>query len=336
MTKYQLLEGKLNIKEKIGSGTSAIAYKAILKTPRKKLHCIVKKLRKDDNEINSKFCWKKAGFMKEYKPYKNIDIEYLNQSNSPLHDGECLVKVKNATGPWSKDHAKKILYGTNYSTEYAIAKLLDKKVSPSLPSKIFCKSITAFSTTSHLNIVMDNAGFELEKYLHELTLDQLKSIVKQVLVALQWAQHLVKFKHHDLHCGNVYFKFKQVPSKWILPCGSFVTLECTDVQAVIADFGLSAATRKETRLSRIDYDQLSVSKKEWGKWKCDLEGNEGYDFIVLMDSLKDECHGSKLQWVKFIISEFRKLQPNLRLSKIGRPLCNVSVAPSKILQKLFI
>jgi hypothetical protein len=335
--KFQLMEGTLQLKEKIGKGTSATIWKAYLKSGGKNNLVIAKRIKKTKNEIIGAYKWKEAGMLVEPCNTKApLKINYLNinsPSKSNLKKGECLLNVVSAKGPWNKDNAQEISLRTNYSTEIMIGKLLRKRVSPLLPSPVFCKIHAAFTSNYHHNIIMEDAGLELEANSYMLNLQQFQSVVCQCIIAIAWSQKIIQFKHHDLHGGNVYFNFENnlINNKWNLPDGDVFVLPSSNVSAVIADFGLSIANCNQTRIGRLDFSLLSTDDKKWGEWNYDLENNEGYDVIVLLEALRDECKGKHLQWLKNVFKEIRKLIPKLRISRIGRPLCSIKMKPEEFL-----
>ena len=336
--KFNLVEGTLELIQPVAKGSSATIWTSQLKIKGKKpKKFVTKRIHKNRNEIVGVYNWKKAGMIiapqKTRAPLKlncitlDLDFDFKN-----LKKDECVLSMRNAYAEWKKDDAIKLSLRTNYITECMIAKVLRKKVSPFLPVPIFCRIKANFSTLYHHNIVMDYAGSELETMADDLTLNEFKSIVLQVLIALSWSQHLVKFKHHDLHPGNVYFKYKKISQNWKLPSGKEIMLPSNNVEAIIADFGLSVANVGTTRIGRLDFPLLSTdNNKKWGEWDYDLVGNEGYDVIVLLDSLKDDTVGKQYEWIKQLLDKIKEKLPTLKISSINRPLCKVNITPEEIL-----
>jgi hypothetical protein len=331
------MEGTLTLMAQINKGSSATIWISKLKRRGKNFTYIAKRIKKSTNEIEGKYNWKKAGMLvapmlntKAPLKFKFLD---LDSDTSPTKDQSYINAITAYDDTWKKDGATKLTLSTNFLTECRIAKLLRRNVSPYLPSPVFCKVRTYFTSANHHNIIMEFAGEELESKAENLSLLEFQSVIVQVLVALEWSQTIAHFKHHDLHCGNIYYKKIKTEASWKLPNDTAVTLPCASVQAVIADFGLSVATNKQqVRYGRLDFKLLNTDDKCWGAWDYDLEGNEGYDFIVLLASLKDECKGEQLAWILKVIADIRKLLPKIRISKIGRPMCKVPLKPGDILK----
>ena len=87
-----------------------------------------------------------------------------------------------------------------------------------------------------------------------------------------------------------------------------------------------------TRIGRLDFPLLSTdNNKKWGDWDYDLEGNEGYDMIVLLDSLKEDTTGSQYEWIKQLLNKIKEKLPQLKISNINRPLSKVCIKPEEIL-----
>lgn len=329
--KFNTIEGGLYLNRVINVGSTGKIWKATLKRNGVLKNVVVKRISKLKNEIYAKFNWKGAGML--VPPLKTkacLNRCYLDLKNSDLSVGECNIKVTKAKSQWNKDKATSLLLKTNYGTEVSIGKLLRKKVSPKMPTPVFCKVFSNFTSKNHHNIVMENAGFELQKFWYLLTLEEFQSIIMQVIIALHWSQKLVCFKHHDLHCGNIYFKKNKVNKIW-RTSNKKICLPDNNFEAVISDFGLSIANNKEQRIARLDFELLNTKHSDWGEWNYDLENNEGYDVLVMIESLRDECTGSKLEWLNKIYEEIDKIVP-LKISKIGRPQSQVPITPEKILE----
>ena len=332
--KYFVLEGVLNVEKKIARGSSASIYTAKLRRKSKTRGLILKRIPKRLNTIWGLYRWKDAGMLvppnKTKAPLK-LEFVDVTASKKSVCKNCCFTELYEAYSAWDNDNAKFLRLGTTYATESKIARILSRHVSPKLPKPVFCKIRSSFTTTFHHNIVMDDAGYELETNTDLLTLEELQSIVVQVIVALAHAQQQVYFKHHDMHTGNVYFRVSKTNRVWKFPDGSTVDIPSDDVEAVIADFGLSVANVNETRIGRLDYPLLNTDEKGWGEWDYNLKGNEGYDLLVLIDALRDVCGKEHKSWIKSVINDIRKLVPKLRISKRGRPLCAVPITPKEFL-----
>jgi hypothetical protein len=151
-------------------------------------------------------------------------------------------------------------------------------------------------------------GNELDSIIHKLNVEEMQSVIFQVLVSICIAQKRIKLKHHDLHLGNVMVTPRKQPGSWVVKtaAGTF-TVPLLGYDATIIDFGLSSCVSihgagKDTnfQLSRLDSDLLcmgdsgtsSASRpseigKSWGVWDPDLEGDTGYDFCMFVESIVD-------------------------------------------------
>jgi hypothetical protein len=143
---------------------------------------------------------------------------------------------------------------------------------------------------------------ELDMVIHDLQVEELHSIVFQVLVSICIAQKRVKLKHHDLHLGNIMVTPREQSSNWEAdtPVGIF-NVPLIGYDATLIDFGLSSCeASKGVQLSRLDSDLLSMGDsgtssasntsdigKSWGIWDPDLEGDTGYDFCMFVESIID-------------------------------------------------
>ena len=231
------------------------------------------------------------------------------------------------------------VHGNNFLTEAAVGHLLRQHVIPHA-GRAFCRVEVAWRTCAYGNIAMEHAGTGMDELLGEITLPQMQSALLQVLVGLAWAQHLVEFKHHDLHSGNVFLSRRRVLRELRLPGAERVVLPHVGVQATVADYGLSAATDpcSGMRYVRADYHTLRVDGASWGPWTGDLRGHEGYDVVVLLANLEYECRrrGARRDvcaWVTRALRAVRSLQPSLRISYAhGRPIGETSVSPAALLR----
>ena len=169
---------------------------------------------------------------------------------------------------------------------------------------------------------MPFAGKELSDW--ELSSSRLQSVVVQVMIALYWAQHLHHFKHHDLHSSNVFFHDEQVPEVWTLPDGRRVRLPDTSIRAVIADFGHASFTDNGYRFTRMDVKDLDVGPA-WGRWNSRLEGNEGYDLAVLVDTLLAEVDAKPSRlFLTSLMRAMTSIHP-FHMTAKHRPVTNVRV-----------
>ena len=326
---------------KLGSGCSSTAWIAQFSKGFKRK--VLKRISIDENEVFCRFAWHQAK-SKPLTSVKGVPMEFLSGiagERCELQETfyHCIAKLISATQDCAKDGAHSLYLTTTFLTEVAVNYCLCKHVNIMLPSPTFCKMEGAWTSQLYGNIAMDFAGKAfLDDCAEEMSLEDFKSVLIQILIALSWAQTKVYFKHHDLHNGNIFVLNKLVPETWTTPCGVKYLLPSTKIKATIADFGLSAITDPQTcvRHARVDYELMNVDAKSWGTWTHELEGNEGYDFAVLFFCLiKDIKNLEKRKWLKTIEKKFRSMQPKLKVSFRARPLQIVSITPERMLSECF-
>jgi len=223
--------------------------------------------------------------------------------------------------------------------------------------------LSVFSRAIILDVSCDNhravIGFrnlspaiEFEDAIHELSTAQFASILLQVLSALCVAQHRIKLKHHDLHLGNIMVKAVEEDYEEIIetPVG-VVKVPIVGFVATIIDYGLSSATDPETKLrhARVDEELLisrtrkeqeedmgqSVASEddEWGVWSPQLDGDEGYDVAMLVESLTEELFKERplnVEKIK-IVAALQELV-NINFTERGRPSEHCSIDWTKLFQ----
>lgn len=332
--------GQVKLLQKIGKGANASVYKGFLK--HRRVIKIVKRINLFDSSVYAKILWKQAGWIKPLKGIKCVPSKYITkiegQKRKLISDKySCITNILGCTTLTNKHDAQILLEGTEFVTEVGVGYCLNMHVNKYLPSPVFCQYVTAWCSKKYGNIAMENAGTSLLDGMEQLDLDDLKSIVYQVLIALSWAQKIVHFKHHDLHTGNIFFKFERVEKEWKTPNNYVIKLPSTIVKACIADFGMSSATDPDTKIryGRIDFDLMSSSGKGWGEFNSDLVENEGYDSVVMFSHLKEDSeYESHYKWLKECLKQIKKMTSSLKISSIGRPLQKVSMTPEDILRKI--
>lgn len=117
----------------------------------------------------------------------------------------------------------------------------------------------------------------------------------QIMHAVACAQAAVKFKHHDLHLGNVFLH--DTPDAWrgathlayTVGSSTYYLPNTVGVMPCLSDFGLaSVELRSGVRLARADLEEFGNSDREtWGEWTPKLDGQRGYDLQVLFADLSD-------------------------------------------------
>ena len=337
------INGQVKLLKKIGEGANASVYRGFL--IQRKTIKVIKRIHLVNSGVYAKIAWKKAGWINPRKSVKFAPYDFIIQLEGRKQDltsdkDHCITRILSTAKPIFNDGAIVLLQCTEFVTEVAVGYCLNDHVNIYLPSPTFCHFTTAWCSTKYGNIAMENAGISLLDGMNDLSLEELQSIVYQVLVALSWAQNKVHFKHHDLHTGNIFYKRKNVFKEWTTPNHHTIELPSTCVQACIADYGMSAATDPSTKIrhGRIDYDLMSTRQKGWGTFNSELKTNEGYDAIVMFSHLEDDSDlRSHNDWLKKCLKSIRSLHPSkLVISSKGRPLSSVIMTPEDILLEIFL
>jgi hypothetical protein len=319
--------GKIIFRKCIGQGSNASVWRAYF--PKIRSTKIVKRINFERSRVFCEYNWDLA----QLSPQKHLKVANMDlilgifseKTGSSLDTAYLTLK---------RDGAERFLYGNEFANEVAIGACLKLYVNTCLPCHSFCHLDEAWSTKDYGMIAMSHAGKCITEVIDDLHLSQIQSVVLQVLVSLSWAQEKVKFKHHDLHTGNVFVRNAEVSESWTTPKGIQVKLPSTAKQAVIADFGLSAATDPETliRHSRIDFDLMSTDRKGWGEWNDILENNCGYDIIVFLSCMaEDTQYSESKKWLQQTLKAARSLVPKFTISKINRPLSRINFSPEDFL-----
>lgn len=210
--------------------------------------------------------------------------------------------------------------------------------------------LSVFSRAQVVDVSCDNhracIGFrnlmpacELEDAIHDLETDDFKSILLQIFSALCVAQDKIKLKHHDLHLGNIMISKNEAPYEEIIETSvGTIKVPVLGFLATIIDYGLSSATDPESKLRHMRIDEellinrtrkeqeedmgteIASADDEWGVWGPDLEGDEGYDVAMLVESLTEELFKSRPLHVEKIrvISRLQELV-NVNFTERGRP-----------------
>lgn len=170
----------------------------------------------------------------------------------------------------------------------------------------------------------------LDDVVDRLSIDQFRSVLQQVFVALRIAQARIALKHHDMHLGNVMItKTADGEETYETPEGP-VTIRTHGIRALIIDFGLASATDPDSglRVRRLDEELMLQSQEDasdasggsWGVWGSVLEGDEGYDVAMLVESITEELvHERPLNIPKLeLLSRLQALVPT-DFTRLGRP-----------------
>jgi serine/threonine protein kinase len=330
---------KVIMVKKIGEGNNATVWRAY--TPKSRSYSVVKRIRTESSRVYCVYGWKAAGYARPLKRVRGASAAFVvDMADDPIDlektPSQCIATLECASEACHSDAATTLIKGNEFLTEVAVGACLSAYVNPFLPHAVFCKQLSAWRTKEFEHSEMEHAGTSLQDCVHLLSEEQLTSILLQVLVALEWAQTNVRFKHHDLHPGNVFVKKLVVRDKWLMPSGLEVELPDTTVQAVIADFGLSAVSDPQTlfRHCRVDYSLMNTDERAWGQWSHSLDNARGYDFVVLLSCLKQDTCKRLKSLVQSFLKATRAVFPKLRMSHRGRPLVAVDVTPEQLVAKM--
>lgn len=351
--------GGLKLLRYIGEGACARVYIGRLgRLGHNAAVVVVKRMRRSSIDVHAMYSWRAAGLhspptaqqrgaVLQYAHVRAVmDADDSDASDSEEEAGgsaACVrVPVAWTVAEHARDGATALWRSGTFLTEAAVATCLQQHVQRHLPAPVFCRQRDAWQTRTHAYIAMEWAGQALEDLLPTLDLPDVQAIVLQVLVALAWAQDKVHFKHHDLHTGNVFARrpgaAAPLPRDWTAPSGTVFQLPSVRWHAVIADYGLSAATdpRSRVRFSRADYCLMDVDEDKWGDWTNALHEYEAYDVIVLLASMLD-CRGMAKPvrtWLKRVYDAIKELDPHVRVSRdLGRPFGSARKAtPRALLQ----
>ena len=242
------------------------------------------------------------------------------------------------TLPCERDGALKIIQTNEYLNEAMVGLLITKYISSQIPH--FVKTEGSWIQDSTGFILQEFGGHNMHKHMADLTLEEFKSCVVQVLAALAYAQNKIQLKHHDVHLENVFINRlkdsdvfqgqKMMDKSWKYTfdkCNVF--LKHQGLLIKIADYGLSSATDPESkiRFERADYELLDSAECEWGEWSGRLETRKLYDAVVFLSKffLPEEiglCRTECSQWAQKVYMEMKLKWPILECSNIGRPFRN--------------
>jgi hypothetical protein len=313
---------KLKLISKIGKGENGSVWWANVNGKRR----VVKRMRVEYVKVYVGLHTKSQ----RNQPLRGVALKHISCMSSERDEDSPYI-FHFGHQPYDKDGADILILGNTFYTEKAVGECLKLHVNSKLPAPTFCIQHDSWKSESYYNISMEYAGVEMSKFMSALTLDDIKSIVYQILIAMAWAQEVCHFKHHDMHPGNIFLEQKEVPLQWTLPDGTTMHVGGKYL-ARIADFGLSAITNPVscTRHARIDYELNSISHKSWGKWDHVYEGNKGYDVAVFLGCLKDDVEGDKKRWVNKLLRELGK-SSSFKISNKGRPSAPVLMSAHEFL-----
>jgi hypothetical protein len=246
-------------------------------------------------------------------------------------------------GPLARDNAKHLYCLNEYLNEAIVGLLVHQYLDPKLPHFVSVHDAWIHNTFGFL--LQDYGGSSCLKLFSDMTLDEFKSLVLQVLVALAFGQSILGLKHHDVHLDNVFVTrfnaegpLKEFPGAAEAPSWSYrlskdilFTLDHHHVLGRIGDFGLASANDpvSKTRFERVDYPLLDIGELEWGAWKGTSDGNESYDMMTFLSKFFLEHESAFLkeeqrQWAQSLFWSLRdfikeRSGVSVEMSWIGRP-----------------
>jgi serine/threonine protein kinase len=231
-----------------------------------------------------------------------------------------------------RDGATKLMRVNEYLCESIVGLIVSQLKIPHI-----VRSHAAWIDCGIGHIVQDYAGHSLQKSMIDLSLDEFKSIIMQVLITLALTQDYCQLKHHDVHLENIFItknikeSFEDVPliskSSWSYTVGtSEFHIPHSGVLVKIGDFGLSSVTDPATKIryERVDYSMLNGDDSEWGEWSGQLDGQQSYDVAVFLSKffLEDECGmcpKTHSEWAQNLYIEMKK-ENHMESTNIGRPI----------------
>jgi hypothetical protein len=149
------------------------------------------------------------------------------------------------------------------STEFLVEATVDYLVKTHMKDKanFFLTSSATWRSKRHGNILLKNAGFDINFHFSFFSALQVQAIVLQAMYAIAWAQKYIHLKHHDLHCGNVFIDGKiEQTTQLKFPEGKTFSLPAKMPKILIADYGLSSATdpSSKSRVTRADFHLMET------------------------------------------------------------------------------
>jgi hypothetical protein len=284
-------------------------------------------------------------------------IKYMSQSSRECQqwkhaykqDDYSVAKVCYLTDDISRDGATSRILGNEYMNEALIGTLVTH-----VPCPHFVRTVDAYIDDGVGHLLMDYAGHSLTRVLMDLSFDQFKSVVLQVLLAIAIGQDTIFLKHHDVHLDNIFvstlrdhtYKGKNLKDhavwKYSLSGKTFYVRHA-GLLARLGDFGLASATEPagKTRFERVDYRELDTGDVEWGAWNGTLQAS--YDMATFLSKffLEDELSYCPKEFARYaqdlfcILKNLNRESSGLDIvcSLIGRPLrdCEGQVKPLEFL-----
>lgn len=235
---------------------------------------------------------------------------------------------------WVFDEQAKEVKSNEFFHEYALNMMIKKYLSdiPSFSRSVIVDAVYSEKGKSYLHYQNVVGCAEMEDVVNDMTGEELRSVLLQVFASICVAQQRIKLKHHDLHLGNVMISHTKETSWTVeLPFGK-VNIPIVNLHATIIDYGLSSATDPETgnRYVRLDEELLvkpdPEEDEEWGVWGPELEGDEGYDVAMLVESIVEILFKDRpLDITKLQIIATLQQFVNVDFTERGRPMQHCSI-----------
>jgi hypothetical protein len=194
------------------------------------------------------------------------------------------------------DGAETLFECSEFLVEASVDYLIKTHVQEKIP--FFLTSTDTWKSRHHGNLLLKNAGFDMNSHFAFYNLVDIQAIVLQAMYAIAWAQKLIHLKHHDLHCGNIFIHGKTKETQELhFPNGKVFVLPASSPKILIADYGLSSATDPTTlsRVTRADFHLMESSHSDSeSEYSSDSESEEESDFESESETSESESESSTL------------------------------------------
>lgn len=244
---------------------------------------------------------------------------------------------------WVVDKLAKEVKSNEFFHEYVLNMLTKKHLSDIPPFSRACLLDAKFNATGESILAFQEVGecTDMEDVVNDMTSEELRSVLLQIFASICIAQKRIQLKHHDLHLGNILISpTKETSWSVELPIGK-VVIPIVNLHATIIDYGLSSATDPETgnRYVRVDEELLikvdPAEEDEWGVWGSELQGDEGYDVAMLVESIVEQLFNDRpLDIPKLSIIAKLQTLVNVDFTERGRPMQNCSIKWEEIFAAL--
>jgi hypothetical protein len=246
-------------------------------------------------------------------------------------------------GKIQRDNASHLFLLNEYMNEALVGLLVHEYLDPVLPH--YVSIYDAWIHNAFGFLLQDYGGQSCLKILSDMSLEEFKSLVLQVLVAIAFGQTILGLKHHDVHLENVFVTrlnaqgpLKQFPdatkcATWSYKLSKDIhfTFDHCHVLGRLGDFGLASANdpNSKIRFERVDYPLLDIGETEWGAWNGSMDSCASYDMMTFLSKFFLEHESAYIrsdqrawaQEVYWSIHKFinEKSGVSVEMSWIGRP-----------------